>query len=98
MFEVPPGDAAAVAARSALWQLAVANSANESGTLVLSSCSHRCEEPSAGAAVVHRPVEILMAATMATDASEDYQDSVAVSSSGDKDVANCKLKVILIIL
>lgn len=67
-------DAAAVAARSALWHLAVAEARNESGTVVLSSCSHRCQEPNApnGApvtAVVHRPLEVLMAA-----ASEDYQE------------------------
>lgn len=44
--------------------------------VVLSSCSHRCQEPNAiGAPVVHRPVEVLMAAT----ASEDYQDSVALT-------------------
>ena len=68
------GDAAAVAARSALWHLAdlAVASANESGTVVLSSCSHRCQEPNAIGAVVHRPVEVLMAA------SEDYQDSVAL--------------------
>ena len=70
VFVKSQGDAAAVAARSTLWQWVSSDDADGHGTVVLSSCSHRCEAPSDGEAL-HRPLEDLMETT---GMKEKYQD------------------------